>query len=120
GPVRFKPWAAMDLASIRRTRFVYSDFYARGYTSLTVAAPKVGKSMLALAEAIDMATGRGILTGRRTEPLRVVYFNAEDDQSVLESREAALLTQYGIGQEEIAGRLFVQSGVEWEGFYLSY
>src|SRR5690625_3471465 len=51
--VKFRPWTRIDLSQIPRTQFVYSDFYARGYTSLTVAAPKVGKSMLALAEAVD-------------------------------------------------------------------
>ncbi|HBS39800.1 MAG TPA: hypothetical protein DEA75_15585 [Rhodobacteraceae bacterium] len=45
-----------------------------GYTSLTVAPPKVGKSMLALAEAIDIATGQGILTSYTREPLRVLYY----------------------------------------------
>ena len=42
--------------------------------------------MLALAEAIDIATGQGILTGYTREPLRVLYYNAEDDQDVLDAR----------------------------------
>ena len=115
----FKPWAPMDLARIPAPTFVYSDFYASGYTSLTVAPPKVGKSMLGMAEGIDMATGRGILTGVQREPLRVVYYNAEDDQDVINSRVAALLTAYGIDQSEIAGRFFPTSGVAQENFYLS-
>ena len=76
--------------------FVYSDFYALGYTSLTVAPPKVGKSILALAEAINIATGKGILTGYTREPLRVLYYNAEDDQDVPDARVSALLTHYQI------------------------
>ena len=76
--------------------FVCSDFYALGYTSLTVAPPKVGKSMLALAEAIDIATGKGILTGYTREPLRVLYYNAEDDHDVLDAWVSALLTHYQI------------------------
>ena len=115
----FKAWAQMDLAAIPAPAFVYSDFYARGYTSLTVAPPKVGKSMLGLAETIDMATGRGILTGVQREPLRVVYYNAEDDQDVINSRVAALLVAYGIDQSDIEGRLFATSGVQQENFYLS-
>ena len=61
-----------------------------------MAPPKVGKSMLALAEAIDIATGKGILTGYTREPLRVLYYNAEDDQDVLDARVSALLSHYQI------------------------
>lgn len=114
----FLPWEIQDLSQIPYPQFVYSDFYARGYTSVTLAPPKVGKSMLGLAEAIDMATGRGFLTGVQTEPRVVVYYNAEDDQSVINSRVAALLEHYKIDQSEIAGRLFATSGVDADGFYL--
>jgi len=114
----FAWWEPIDLATIPAPEFLYSDFYARGYTSLTVAAPKVGKSMLGLAEAIDAATGRGFLTGVERAPQRVVYYNAEDDQSAINGRVAALLTEYGIDQSEIAGRLAAVSGVEKEDFFM--
>ena len=117
-PALFRPWVVKDLTAIPHPEFVYSDFYARGYTSVTIAPPKVGKSMLGLAEAIDMTTGRGFLTGVKRDPLRVVYYNAEDDENVLDARVAALLTHYGIGQDEIAGRLFPTSGVDLPDFYM--
>lgn len=117
-PALFRPWVVKDLAAIKQPEFVYSDFYARGYTSVTIAPPKVGKSMLGLAEAIDMATGRGFLTGVATQPLKVVYYNAEDDENVIDARVAALLTEYGIDQEEIAGRLFATSGVDRPEFFM--
>ena len=114
----FQPWQEKDLAAIPSPVFVYSDFYASGYTSLTVAPPKVGKSMLALAEAIDIATGRGILTNYTREPLRVLYYNAEDDQNVLNGRVAALLTQYQINQDELVDSLYVVSGIDHDDFWL--
>lgn len=117
-PALFRPWAVKDLSAIPYPRFIYSDFYARGYTSVTLAPPKVGKSMLGLAEAIDIATGRGILTGVQRDPQKVVYYNAEDDQDVIDSRVAALLTEYGIDQSEIVGRLFATSGVDLADFYM--
>jgi len=113
----FKPWGQRDLAAIPYPEFLYSDFYARGYTSVTYAPPKAGKSMLGLAEAIDMASGRGILTGLPTEKRRVLYYNAEDDISVIESRVAALLCLYEIEQEEISETLFPVSGVENDAFF---
>lgn len=117
-PALFRPWKRIDLTTIPYPKFVYSDFYARGYTSVTLAPPKVGKSMLGLAEAIDIATGRGILTGVEREPQKVVYYNAEDDQHVIDSRVAALLVEYDIGQDEIEDRLFATSGVDRDDFYM--
>lgn len=114
----FKPWVQKDLSKIPYPEFVYSDFYARGYTSVTLAPPKVGKSMLGLAEAIDMATGRGILTGQPRPQQKVVYYNAEDDQDVIDSRVAALLSHYGIDQGEIEGWLWPTSGVELDDFVM--
>ncbi|WP_028030881.1 AAA family ATPase [Gemmobacter nectariphilus] len=117
-PLPFRPWGNRDLADIRPTEFLYSDFYARGYTSLTAAPPKAGKSMLGLAECVDMATGDGFLTGQPREPLRVLYYNAEDDMSVIEARVAALLCRYQIDQRQIANTLFPVSGVDADGFYM--
>lgn len=114
----FKPWVRKDLTKIPYPEFVYSDFYARGYTSVTLAPPKVGKSMLGLAEAIDMATGRGFLTGQPREKQKVVYFNAEDDQDVIDSRVSALLSHYQIDQSEIEGWLWPTSGVDLDDFYM--
>jgi len=114
----FEPWKAKDLSKIPVPEFLYSDFYARKYTSVTLAAPKVGKSMLGLAEALDMATGRGFLTGIERDPLIVVYYNAEDDQDVMDARIAALLTHYRIDQSEIEGRFYPVSGVEKDDFYM--
>ncbi len=120
GPIypRFDFWAPLDFAAIPRLDFVYADFYARGYTSLTVAPPKLGKSMLALAEAVDIATGRGFLTGVPRDPLRTFYFNAEDDADAIRSRVAALCAHYAIPQDELTGRLAVVSGVMFSDLYL--
>lgn len=114
----FAPWGQRDLSQIPYPEFVYSDFYARGYTSVTLAPPKVGKSMLGLAEAIDIASGRGFLTGKPCAPLKVVYYNAEDDQAVIDSRVAALLMEYEIAQHEIAETLFPVSGVLRDDFFM--
>lgn len=117
-PALFRSWVVKDLTAIKHPEFVYSDFYARGYTSVTIAPPKAGKSMLGLAEGIDMATGRGFLTGVSRDPMKVVYYNAEDDENVIDARVSALLTEYGIDQSEIAGRLFPTSGVDKPEFFM--
>lgn len=114
-PEPFEAWRNIDPATVPTIRFVYSDHYAAGYQTVTFAAPKTGKSLLALAEAIDAATGRGFLScGKVQAPRCVLYFNAEDDQTILEARTLAVLKANGIAQDEIAGRFFPVSGVAQE------
>jgi len=119
-PVSFEInfWDSVDLAAIPRVEYVYNHFYAKGYTSVTAAPPKVGKSLLGLIEAVDIATGRGILTGHPQAPQRVYYYNAEDDRNTILNRIGAILQHYGIDQCEIRGRLAVTSGAGEEGFYI--
>ena len=110
----FSPWQILDPATIPAIRLVYGDNFAAGYLSVTFAAPKTGKSLLALAEAIDAVTGRGFLTGKTAAPIKVLYYNAEDDLAVLQARAVAVLQLWGIPQTEIEGRLFLVSGVAAE------
>lgn len=110
-PDDYPAWQVIDPATIPRVRYVYGWVYAAGYLTVTFAAPKTGKSLLGLAEAIDATTGRGFLTGREAEPQNVLYFNAEDDQDVLNARTMAVLLEQRVSQNEIAGRFHPVSGV---------
>jgi hypothetical protein len=110
-PNDYPAWQEIDPANIPRIRYVYGWVYAAGYLTVTFAAPKTGKSLLGLTEAIDATTGRGFLTGREAEPQNVLYFNAEDDQDVLNARTMAVLLEQGVSQSEIAGRFHPVSGV---------
>jgi 5S rRNA maturation endonuclease (ribonuclease M5) len=111
-------WDEVDLASIPRVEYVYNRFYAKGYTSVTAAPPKVGKSLLGLIEAVDMASGKGLLTGMPQAPQRVYYYNAEDDIDTIRNRVGAILQHYGLSQDDIRGRLAVHSGIGEDGFYI--
>ncbi|WP_165929252.1 AAA family ATPase [Shimia isoporae] len=118
---KFPKFAFIDpntnLAEIRPTQWVYKDFMARGRTSLTVAAPKVGKSLLAMHEAVDMATG-GKVFNEQIEPMRVLYLNAEDTDDMLWARLAAICKLHNISLADMEGRLVLQSGVEFPEFFL--
>ncbi|MEP1201006.1 AAA family ATPase [Tateyamaria sp.] len=107
----------IDFEEITPTEFLYGYFYARGYTSLTVASPKVGKSQLALLEAIDMASG-GKVSGRKFDKLKALYFNAEDDKEAIKARVASICTHYEIPISEIAGTVAIESGMDFEKFVL--
>ena len=114
----FTPFEEVDLNDLKYPEFVYSDFLARGYTSVTLAQPKIGKSLLAVAEAFDMATGLGVLTGYQSKKRKVLVYNAEDDQDILNARISALCVKYQVSQKTLVGQLWLTSGVDWNNFFL--
>ncbi len=126
-PDDFTAWQPLDRSTLTPVQFVYGDFYARGYTSLTVAPPKVGKSLLLLTEAVDAAAGAGILAKvgaapYRDEPLpkrRVLYYSAEDDLSTIQTRVLAIIDEHGIDGNDLMGNLFVVSGIARDDFFLA-
>ena len=116
--IPFKAFKELDVDQLPYPEFIYSDFYARGYTSVTLASPKLGKSLFAIAEAFDMATGLGLLTGYKQNKRRVLVYNAEDDQSILDARITALCIKYEVSQKTLEGYLWLTSGVDWNSFFL--
>ncbi|WRH61577.1 MAG: AAA family ATPase [Fuscovulum sp.] len=112
-PLRpFDGWQLIDPAKIPRVPFVYGDHYAAGFITQTIAPPKLGKSLLGMAEAIDMATGRGAIWGRPGEPAPVLYYNAEDTRPILDARSVAVAKHMGVDQRELVGRYVLASGLE--------
>lgn len=61
-----------------------------------------------------MASGRNLLGDKPSAPLRVWYWNGEDPREEIERRVAAICLHYRIAPEEIAGRLFIDSGRDSE------
>lgn len=109
-----KPFVWRDPAMIEPRRWLYGHHLIRGFLSATVAPGGVGKSSLALVEALAMATGRDLLGHKPAGKLRVWYWNGEDPEEELNRRIAAICLHYGITAEEIGDRLFVNSGRDTE------
>ncbi|QPC43465.1 bifunctional DNA primase/polymerase [Kaustia mangrovi] len=110
--VRATPYVWCDPSALPRRQWLYGSHMVRKYMSLTVAPGGVGKSSLAIAEALAMVTGRALLGEKPTARSRVWYFNGEDDRDELNRRIAGACKRYGIAADEVAGRLFVDSGRE--------
>lgn len=111
GPViRATPYRWRDPATIPAREWLYGRHLIRRFLSTTVAPGAVGKSSLALVEAIAMVTGRPLLGVPTPRCLRVWYVNLEDPLEEIERRVAAILLHYGIERGEIEGRLFLDSG----------
>jgi len=106
-------WDGVDPAKIPRRQWLYGRYLCRGILSVTVSPGGVGKSSLALVEALQMATGRKLhdqaLPGGA---VRVWYINLEDPPDELDRRTAGACLHYGIRYSELAGRLFINSGVD--------
>lgn len=105
-----EPLAWHDPATIPRRQWLYGRHMIRGFMSATIAAGGVGKSSLLIAEAMAMASGLDLIGGAPAGQLCVWMFNGEDPKDELDRRFAATMIQYGVTAEEIAGRLFVNSG----------
>ncbi len=97
--------------SIEPREWVYDGHYIRQFISSTVAPGAIGKSSLALVEALDMVTGRGLLTGKPTSKrFRVHYWNGEDPIEETRRRVVAACKHYGITAADIGDRLTICSG----------
>lgn len=106
------PFEWCDPASIPPREWVYDTHLIRKFVSLTVSPGGLGKSSLALVEALSMVVNRPLLDDARIhEPdLRVWYWNGEDPQEETRRRVMAACKHYGISSADLGGRLFTDSG----------
>jgi len=109
-PAPFRVWTPIDASAIPPREFLYGHHYIRKFASVTVAPGGLGKSTLVLAECIMMATGCDCLGVEPKEPLRVVYYNAEDPLDEIQRRVIAICDHYDIPQDAFGDRFFVASG----------
>lgn len=113
-PIRATPFEWCEPAKIPPREWVYGRHLIRRYVSTTVAPGGLGKSSLALVEAVAMVSGKDLLGERPTEPLRVWYWNGEDPADELQRRVMAVALHYGLRPQDIGTRLFINSGRDTE------
>jgi len=109
------PWQAMPAAlpapeAIPPRQWLYGTALIRRFVSVLIAPGGVGKSALALGQALALATGRNFLGERVHHSVPAWVLNLEDPLEETERRLAALMRRHAIGREEVAGRLFLHSG----------
>jgi RecA-family ATPase len=81
--------------------------YIRSYLTVTASAGGIGKTSLALAEAIAISTGKPILQRPVREQTNVWVINLEDPRAEMNLRLASLMQHYHVSHEDLAGRLFI-------------
>lgn len=101
-----------DPSTVPPRPWVYGRHLIRKQVSVTVAPGGLGKSSLTICEGLAMASGRDLL-GEWTAPnLKVWLYNLEDPRDELDRRVIAAMQHHHVSPEEIAGRLYVDTGRE--------
>lgn len=105
---------SLSVALMKRRQFLLGSLAIRGHVTGLVAPPGVGKSSLAIAAAVALATGRSEVIGTPVhERGRAWVWNQEGDGDELERRLAAIVQHHGIDfSAELSGRIAMNSGLE--------
>jgi hypothetical protein len=110
----FTDWARYDPATLPPRQWIYGGHYIEGCVSATISDGGVGKSSLALTEAIAMVSEEPLL-GFVPSPCNigfraVTYFNAEESREELLRRAYAICQYYNVDHDIIQDHLTVISG----------
>jgi hypothetical protein len=111
-PLAATPVSILDPKARKPREWLVRYRMMRGHVTMTTAPPGVGKSTLAVEEAVSMAAGIDFLGFGITEPLRVLVVNNEETRDELERRIEATCQHFGIAFDTIAERLLLYSGVD--------
>ncbi len=109
-PLRATPALLPPPAAIAPRPWLYGTALVAGFVSVLVAPGGVGKSALAIAEALALASGRPLLGERVHHPAGVWIMNLEDPAEELERRIAAAMLAHTLTRDDLEGRLFLHSG----------
>lgn len=101
-----------DPTEIPQRAWLCGNHLIRRNVSVTLAPGGVGKSSFSIVQALELATGRRLLTTWNAGPLKVWLFNLEDEREELNRRFCGAAMHYGISREDISDRLFIDSGRE--------
>jgi hypothetical protein len=117
-PIDARPFKLRDPATIEPRDWLYKRIFIRRYVTGTFAPGAAAKTQINLYDLVTMACGFNLDTRKplKRGPLRVWYINVEDDMEEIERRLAAICLHYGITDDELGGRLFVDT--DREGRYL--
>jgi hypothetical protein len=112
GPLQAHPHVWADPKSIPPRSWLYGRHYIRKFVSCTVAPGGSGKSSLALAEALAMASGKALLGQKPVERVKVWLWNLEDPLEETQRRVAAACLHFKLTPADLDGWLFIDSGRE--------
>ena len=101
-----------DIANIPPREWLVDHLCLKKYITSLVAPGGVGKSSLALALGISVASNNDILNLGVRKQANVLIINNEDSDDELKRRIAGITTQFGINPISLKNTLFYESGYE--------
>lgn len=111
-PLTLHPARLPDPSTIPPRQWLYGTQLVRGYVTVLVAPGGTGKSAYAMALALGLTANKSVLGDHIFCQVNSAIFNLEDPMDELERRLAALMIRHKIKRDDIAGRLFLDTGEE--------
>jgi AAA domain len=108
--IRATPFVACDPKTLPVRDVLYGRHLVRGFVAGIVGIGGGGKSTLIMAENLARSSGKPLLGVKVFAPLRCWSINLEDPREEIERRAQATCLHYGLTDQEIDGRLFLDSG----------
>ena len=112
-----RPARLPDPAEIPPRQWLYGRDLARDFVTILAATGGTGKSAFAMTVAIELASGRALLSTKILKaspqvcrPIKVAILNLEDPLDELERRVAGIMKHYEINRNALNGQLFLHSG----------
>lgn len=106
------PFSWADPATLPRRSWLYGRHLIRGEVSATLAPGGVGKTSLAIVEALAMVTGFPLLGQEPADELRVLLWNGEEPADEMRRRVSAAMKHFGILPDMVGDRLFISTGYD--------
>ncbi|MCJ2039555.1 AAA family ATPase [Methylobacterium sp. J-059] len=109
-PIRATQFQWIDPSTLPKREWVFGRHLIRKFISCTVSPGGVGKSSLAIVEALSMVSGKSLLGIQPPSRLRFWYFNGEDPLEEIQRRVMAACLYFDLTPDDIGDRLFLDSG----------
>lgn len=112
GAICATPYRWPDPAALPTRQWLLGHWLLRGEVTAIIGPGGTGKSTVALAMALSLASGRRLLDKALPRGPQVVWmYNLEDGMEELERQVAAACLFHGVGPDDCAGRLFLDTGL---------
>lgn len=112
-PLKATPYAWPDPATIPTRPWLMGHWLLRGEVTVIIAPGGTGKSTIGNAIALSLASGRPLLGKPLPRGAQAAWvYNLEDGREELDRQLSAAAMFYGIGPDDCAERLLVDSGLD--------
>ena len=110
----------ISFSSLPHRQWLYGADLVRGEITVLASPGGIGKSSLALAITVSMATGQELLgTSIYGNNLKALYINAEDSRTEMLRRLWALCLEHGLAEQDLA-RMCLLGVDNWQVQRLSF